>query len=83
MACSASVFLRAQYWHFAQLHPGEAVALGEFAAWVGLAPRQTGTGGRVAQLGISKRSDAYLRADYQQNEDNGTSSLKESKRTRV
>lgn len=33
----------------------------EFAAWLGLAPRQTGTGGRIRQLGISKRGDAYLR----------------------
>jgi transposase len=33
----------------------------EFAAWVGLVPRQTGTGGRVRQLGISKRGDVYLR----------------------
>lgn len=33
----------------------------EFAAWVGLVPRQTGTGGWVRQLGISKRGDAYLR----------------------
>lgn len=33
----------------------------EFAAWMGLVPRQTGTGGRVRQLGISKRGDAYLR----------------------
>lgn len=24
----------------------------EFAAWIGLVPRQTGTGGRVRQLGI-------------------------------
>ncbi len=31
----------------------------EFAAWIGLVPRQTG--GRVRQLGISKRGDAYLR----------------------
>jgi transposase len=30
----------------------------EFAAWIGLVPRQTGTGGRVQQLGISKRGDA-------------------------
>ncbi len=30
----------------------------EFAAWIGLVPRQTGTGGRVRQLGISKRGDA-------------------------
>jgi transposase len=33
----------------------------EFAAWLGLVPRQSGTGGRVRQLGISKRGDAYLR----------------------
>src|SRR5262252_8635492 len=33
----------------------------EFAAWVGLVPRQTGTGGRVRQLGISKRGDTYRR----------------------
>lgn len=33
----------------------------EFAAWVGLVPRQSGTGGKVRQLGISKRGDAYLR----------------------
>ena len=33
----------------------------EFAAWLGLAPRHTGTGGRVRMLGISKRGDTYLR----------------------
>jgi transposase len=33
----------------------------EFAAWIGLVPKQTGTGGRVRQLGISKRGDAFLR----------------------
>jgi len=33
----------------------------EFAAWLGLAPRQSGTGGRVRLLGISKRGDKYLR----------------------
>lgn len=33
----------------------------EFAAWLGLVPRQTGTGGRVRQLGISKQGDTYLR----------------------
>jgi transposase len=32
-----------------------------FAAWLGLVPRQTGTGGRVRLLGISKRGDTYLR----------------------
>jgi len=33
----------------------------EFAAWLGLVPRQVGTGGRVKLLGISKRGDSYLR----------------------
>jgi transposase len=33
----------------------------EFAAYIGLVPRQSGTGGRVRLLGISKRGDRYLR----------------------
>jgi transposase len=33
----------------------------EFAAWVGLVPRQVGSGGRTTLLGISKRGDVYLR----------------------
>ncbi len=33
----------------------------EFAAFLGLVPRQSGTGGRVKMLGISKRGDVYLR----------------------
>lgn len=33
----------------------------EFAAWLGLVPRQTGTGGKTKLLGISKRGDTYLR----------------------
>lgn len=33
----------------------------EFAAWLGLVPRQVGTGGKVKLLGISKRGDTYLR----------------------
>ena len=33
----------------------------EFAAWLGLVPRHSGTGGRVRMLGISKRGDTYLR----------------------
>ena len=33
----------------------------EFAAWLGLVPRHSGTGGRVKMLGISKRGDKYLR----------------------
>lgn len=33
----------------------------EFAAWIGLVPRQTGTGRRVRQMGIGKRGDVDLR----------------------
>ena len=33
----------------------------EFAAWLGLVPGQSGTGGRIRLLGISKRGDTYLR----------------------
>lgn len=33
----------------------------EFAAWIGLVSAQTGTGGKVRLLGISKRGDTYLR----------------------
>lgn len=33
----------------------------EFSAWLGLVPRQVGTGGKVKLLGISKRGDPYLR----------------------
>lgn len=33
----------------------------EFAAWLGLVPRQRGTGGKIKLLGISKRGDTYLR----------------------
>lgn len=33
----------------------------EFAAWIGLVPKQTGTGGKTRLLGISKRGDTYLR----------------------
>jgi transposase len=33
----------------------------QFASWVGLTPRQVGTGGKTQQLGISKRGDTYLR----------------------
>jgi len=34
----------------------------EFAAWIGLVPAQTGTGGKVRLLKISKRGDIYLRS---------------------
>jgi transposase len=33
----------------------------EFCAWLGLVPKQSGTGGKVKLLGISKRGDTYLR----------------------
>lgn len=33
----------------------------EFCAWLGLVPKQRGTGGKVKLLGISKRGDTYLR----------------------
>lgn len=33
----------------------------EFAAYIGLVPKQTGSGGKVKLLGISKRGDTYLR----------------------
>lgn len=33
----------------------------EFAAWLGLVPKHTGTGGRIRMLGISKRGDTCLR----------------------
>jgi len=33
----------------------------EFSAFVGLVPRQSGTGGQIKLLGISKRGDTYLR----------------------
>ena len=33
----------------------------EFAAWMGVVPRQRSTGGKPTLLGISKRGNAYLR----------------------
>ena len=33
----------------------------QFASWLGLTPRQTGTGGKTQQQGISKRGDSYVR----------------------
>jgi len=33
----------------------------EFAAWLGIVPRQHSTGGKVKLLGISKRGNVYLR----------------------
>ena len=33
----------------------------QLAAWLGLTPRQSGTGGKTRQWGISKREDPYVR----------------------
>jgi transposase len=33
----------------------------EFCAWLGMVPRQSGTGGKIRLQGISKRGDTYLR----------------------
>lgn len=43
---------------------GQAIAFKsgrEFCAWLGLVPKQSGTGGKVRLGGISKRGDTYLR----------------------
>lgn len=32
----------------------------EFCAWLGLVPKQTGSGGKVKLAGISKRDDTYF-----------------------
>jgi transposase len=43
---------------------GNGAAFGkgrEFAAWLGLVPREYSTGGRQKLLGISKRGNSYLR----------------------
>lgn len=46
----------------AALSDGKAFQNGrQFAAWLGLVPRQHSSGGRPRLLGISKRGDAYLR----------------------
>jgi transposase len=41
--------------------PGEFRSGREFAAWLGLVPRQNSTGGKTSLGGISKRGDSYLR----------------------
>ncbi len=33
----------------------------EFSAYIGLVPKQTGSGGKIRLLGISKRGDTYMR----------------------
>lgn len=52
---SAAVLAAAGSGH--QFHNGR-----EFAAWVGLVPRQSGSGGSVHLLGITKNGDRHLRA---------------------
>ena len=42
-------------------NPGAFQCGREFAAWLGLVPRHTGTGGRVQMLGITKCGDKYVR----------------------
>jgi transposase len=41
--------------------PGTFCSGREFAAWLGLVPRQSSTGGKARLGGISKRGDCYLR----------------------
>lgn len=41
--------------------PGEFRSGREFAAWLGLVPRQNSTGGKARLGGISKRGDSYIR----------------------
>ena len=43
------------------VEPGEFHSGREFAAWLGLVPRQNSTGGKTSLGGISKRGDSYLR----------------------
>ena len=44
---------------------GSAFSKGrDFAAWLGLVPRQHSTGGKTWLLGISKRGNAYLRRSF-------------------
>lgn len=50
----------------------------DFAAWLGLTPRQNGSGGKMRQGGISKRGDGYLRRLLV----NGAQSVLNSKRGR-
>jgi transposase len=46
----------------AAMSDGKAFKNGrQFAAWLGLVPRQNSTGGKARLLGISKRGDTYLR----------------------
>ncbi len=42
-------------------HAGAFKSGREFAAWLGLVPGQTGSGGTIRLRGISKRGDTYLR----------------------
>jgi transposase len=43
------------------VNPGEFRSGREFAAWLGLVPKQHSTGGKARLGGISKRGDSYLR----------------------
>ncbi|WP_244911995.1 transposase, partial [Burkholderia aenigmatica] len=47
--------------YFCRLWKTGALPGREFAAWLGLVPGQTGSGGKIELQGISKRGDTYLR----------------------
>lgn len=52
----------------------------EFAAWLGLTPRQHSTGGKAKLLGISKRGNEYLRRLFVHG---ARSVLQQTKRERI
>jgi transposase len=50
------------HWVFITIGSGAAFRRGrDFAAWVGVVPRQYSTGGKQKLYGISKRGNVYLR----------------------
>ena len=59
--CPASAHSLPPRWLPASPMRGQFRSARQFAAYLGLVPRQSGTGGRVKLLGISKRGDPYLR----------------------
>lgn len=50
----------------------------QFAAWLGLVPKHTGTGGKNKNIGLSKRGNSYLRALLVQ----GANAMKRAAKTR-
>ena len=57
----ASVYDRSPEWAPWLPPPRSRPSAMEFAAWLGLIPRQHSTGGKARLLGISKRGSVYLR----------------------